>query len=115
VHHPVVAGVQQHGDGGAGHLRAGVDGAHVGLHQADAAHGLVHGGRAECGQLVGDLAVGALDVAVDDAQFVHVGSPVSGLLAALLEQLVQAREHAARVAFEDLVLVFGDRMVLASM
>jgi hypothetical protein len=47
VHHPVVAGVQQHRDGGAGHLRARVDRPHVGLHQADAAHGLVHGGDPE--------------------------------------------------------------------
>jgi hypothetical protein len=47
MHHPVVARVQQHGDGGARDLRAGVDRPHVGLQQADAAHGLVHRGAAE--------------------------------------------------------------------
>jgi hypothetical protein len=51
MHHPVVARVQQHGDGRARDLRAGVDGPHVGLQQADAAHGLVHRGAAEMRQL----------------------------------------------------------------
>ena len=45
MHHPIVAGMQQHGDGRAGDLRAGIDRPHIGLHQADAAHRLMHGGE----------------------------------------------------------------------
>ena len=45
VQHPVVARLQQHGHGRAARLRAGVDRTHVRLHQADAAHRLVHGRR----------------------------------------------------------------------
>jgi hypothetical protein len=48
MHHPVVTRVQQHRHGRARHLRAGIDGAHVRLHEADTAHGFVHSGRAEC-------------------------------------------------------------------
>src|SRR5690606_30157654 len=50
VHHPVVTGVQQHGNGSAAGVGAGVDGAHVGLHQADAAHRFVDGGDAKLGE-----------------------------------------------------------------
>ena len=58
---------------------AGMDRAHVGFHQADAAHGLVHRGTAEAGQRIGDRPVGALDRAIDDSEFIHVTSPfVSG-------------------------------------
>src|SRR5690606_18350470 len=76
VHHPVVTRVQQHGDRGAADLHVALDGAHVGLEQADTAHGFVHRGRAKRGERVGGDLVGALDVAVNDAQFVHVCSPV---------------------------------------
>ena len=71
VHHPVVARVQQHGDCRARHMRAGVDGPHIGFQQADPAHGLVHGGRAETGELVDRAAIGALDISLDDAELVH--------------------------------------------
>ena len=54
-------------DGYFGDLLAAVDGTHIGLEQAHAAHGLVHGGRAECSQAVSGCAVGAGDVAVDNA------------------------------------------------
>jgi hypothetical protein len=76
MHHPVVARMQQHGDRRARHLRAGVDRPHVGLQQADAAHGLVHRGRTEGASASAVAAVGAGDVAIDDAQFVHVISPL---------------------------------------
>ncbi|MNT17447.1 hypothetical protein D3C72_1525940 [compost metagenome] len=71
MHHPVITGLQQHGDGRARYLLARVDGAHIGFEQADAAHGLVHRGRAEGSQAVGSGAVGALDVTVNDSEFVH--------------------------------------------
>ena len=65
------AGVQQHGDGGARHLRSGVDGPHIRLHKTHTAHGLVHRGRAEGAQAVSSCAVRAGDVAVNNAEFVH--------------------------------------------
>ena len=71
VHHPVVAGLQQHGDGRAADLGAAVDRAHIGLHQADAAHGFVDGGHAEFGQALYRSLVGAHDIAFDDAEVVH--------------------------------------------
>jgi hypothetical protein len=71
MHHPVVTGVQQHRDGRAADLRACVYRPHVGLHQADAAHGFVDRCRAERGQPVGGRAVRARDVAVNNAEFVH--------------------------------------------
>ena len=71
MHHPVVAGMQKHRDGRAGHLRAGIDRPHIRLHQPDPAHRLMHGRGAIGGQRVGRGAVGALDVAVDDTQFGH--------------------------------------------
>src|SRR5256885_1609070 len=61
MHHPVVTGLQQHGDGRARDLLARIDGAHIGLEQAHAAHGLVDGGRAQGSQAVGGRAVGTLD------------------------------------------------------
>jgi hypothetical protein len=67
MHHPVVTRLQQHRDRRAGDLHAGLDGAHVGLEQADTAHGFVHRGRAQRGQAVGGCAVCALDVSVDNA------------------------------------------------
>jgi len=67
MHHPVVAGLQQHGDGRAADFCVVVDRAHVRLHQADAAHGLVDRGHAEAGQFVDGRAVGAGGVAFDDA------------------------------------------------
>jgi hypothetical protein len=71
MHHPVVAGLQQHVTAVPDLLAGGIDGAHIGLEQADAAHGLVHGGGAQGGQAVSSSAVGALDIAVDNSQFVH--------------------------------------------
>ena len=71
MHHPVVAGLQQHGDRGAAGMRAWVDRPHVGLHQADAAHRLVDGGDAEARQLLDRRLVRANDVALDDAEVVH--------------------------------------------
>jgi hypothetical protein len=46
MNHPVVAGLREHGYRAAGASGAHVDGAHVGLHQAQTAHGLVNGGDA---------------------------------------------------------------------
>ena len=76
VHHPVVAGLQQHRDRRARHLRAGVDRPHVGLHEAHATHGFVDGGRTEFRQPVGRRAVGPLDVSIDNSEFVHDHSPL---------------------------------------
>ena len=99
VQHPVVARLQQHGHRRARHLRARVDRAHVGLHQADAPHGLVHGGAAEGAELVGDRGLGALDVAIDDSELVHVTS----FLPLLLERRIEARVDAPGVALVDLL------------
>ena len=75
MHHPVVTGLQQHRDGRATHARALVDGAHIGLHQTDATHGLVDGGDAEAAQLFDRSFVGAVDIAFDDSEFVHAQIP----------------------------------------
>ena len=71
MQHPVVARLQQHGDRRSRNLRTRVDRPHVGLEQADTPHGLVHRGGAVMRQRIGGGAVGALDVAVDNSQFVH--------------------------------------------
>ena len=57
------AGVHQHGDGGAGRLAAGPDRAQIGLHQAEAAIGLMRGGDAEHAEPFNQPRIGALDVA----------------------------------------------------
>ena len=72
VHHPVVARVQQYGNRGARHQRTAVDRAHVGLHEANPAHRLVHGGHAEAAEFVDGRPVGAVDVALNDAKLCHV-------------------------------------------
>ena len=64
--HPVVAGMRQHGHRGARRLAALPDRAQIGLHQADAAIGLVHGGDAERAEPLHQIRIGALDVANDD-------------------------------------------------
>jgi hypothetical protein len=47
MQHPVVAGLQQHGDGRTAEARVGVDGPDARLHQAEAAERLMHGRDAE--------------------------------------------------------------------
>jgi hypothetical protein len=71
VQHPVVARLRQHGDRGAAAARAGIDRPHVVLQQADAAHRFMDAGDAEGRQLLDRRLVGALDVALDDAQLCH--------------------------------------------
>ena len=49
----------------AAHVRAGIDGPHIRLHQPHAAHGLVEGGDAEGGQRLHSGLIGPRDVALD--------------------------------------------------
>ncbi|MNV95848.1 hypothetical protein D3C71_1907880 [compost metagenome] len=81
MHHPVVAGLQQHRDGRARHLLARIDGAHIGLEQAHAAHGFMHRRRAQGREAVGCCLVGTLNIAVNHTEFVHLNLlSVVGLL-----------------------------------
>ena len=67
MQHPVVAGGNAGSDGRAADVRAWIDGAQVGRQQTRAALRFVDGGDAVGRETVGDGAVGAGDVAVDDA------------------------------------------------
>jgi hypothetical protein len=73
MQHPVVAGLQQHGDCRAAEARAGVDGPDARLHQAHAAQRLMHGGDAEARELFDGGRIGAHDVAMDDAELLWKG------------------------------------------
>lgn len=63
MNHPVVAGLRQHGDGGAGDRRASPDRPQIRLHQSEPIIGLVHGRDAVLRHPSG---IGTLDVANDD-------------------------------------------------
>jgi hypothetical protein len=78
MHHPVVARLQQHGDGGAAQARLRIDRPDAGLHQTQTAHGLVHRRNAEARQRLHRGLVRAQHLAVHHAQFlqrVHVRTP----------------------------------------
>ena len=73
--HPVVAGMRQHGDGGARRFAARPYRAQIGFHQADAAIGLVHGGGAERAEPLDQRGIGSLDVA--DNNRLHASSSIA--------------------------------------
>ena len=72
VDHPVVAGRQADGDGGAGDARAGVDRAHVRRQQAGAALRLVDGRDADLGKCSRETPLDPRHVAHDDG---HSAAP----------------------------------------
>ena len=66
MNHPVVAGLHEHGHGAAGDAGTGINGAHEGAQQTDAALGFMHGGDAELSETGDGLLRRAFDVADGD-------------------------------------------------
>ena len=62
VHHPIVAGMQQHRDGAAADPCSGVDRAHVRLERAGPALRFVDRRDTELAERVNGLLIGAIDV-----------------------------------------------------
>ena len=71
MHHPIVAWVQENRHGRSGDERARIDRPHIGLHEAEAPHRLMHGRDATAPERLDGGSLRPLDLASHDAEFGH--------------------------------------------